>query len=67
MAIYITFNYNRMSYSRVKSHGLPCCFILHFALKMEAAWFSETLVIYIITQHHNPEDHDLNLHHCEKN
>jgi len=37
---------------------LPC----HHSLKMEAAWFSETVVFYHITaQSHNPEDHDLNL------
>jgi len=32
---------------------------------METAWSSETLVSYqSTTQHHKPEDHDLNLHHC---
>jgi hypothetical protein len=34
-------------------------------LKMEAARFSETLVSYITIWCHNPEDHNLNLHHCE--
>jgi hypothetical protein len=35
-------------------------------LKMEAAWFSIMLLSYCIsTWHHNPEDLDLNLHHCE--
>jgi hypothetical protein len=32
---------------------------------MEAAFSSETYVSYIITQHHNPEELDLNLHRRE--
>jgi len=33
---------------------------------MEAARSSEMFVSYhITTQHHNPEEHDLNLHHCK--
>jgi len=33
----------------------------HFILKMETAGSFETLVSYVITRRHNPEDHDLNL------
>jgi hypothetical protein len=36
------------------------CLHLHLSLKMEAAWFSETLVAC-----HNPEDHDVNLRRLE--
>jgi hypothetical protein len=37
-----------------------CCLHLHYILTMEAPRSSETLLSYhIITQHHNPEDHDL--------
>jgi hypothetical protein len=28
-------------------------------MKMEAVWYSETMVSYITTWHHNPEGHDL--------
>jgi hypothetical protein len=36
------------------------------ALKMEAAWISETLVSYHDTvRHYNPEELDVNLHHHE--
>jgi hypothetical protein len=38
----------------------------HF-LKMEAAWSSKMLVSYITTQHHNPEDHGMNLVYCSVN
>jgi len=31
---------------------------------MEAEWSSKTLVSYITTQCHNPEDHDLNKLNC---
>jgi len=35
-------------------------------LKMEAAWTSETFISYhSMTQCHNPEELDLNPHHCE--
>jgi len=35
-------------------------------LKMEAARSSETSVsYYVATRHHNPEDHNMNLHDCE--
>jgi hypothetical protein len=37
-----------------------------FRANMEAASSCGTMVSYhIITQGHNPEDHDLNLHCCE--
>jgi hypothetical protein len=37
--------------------GGPCQIYLHFTLKMEAAWFSKTLVSYHNTAwHYNPED-----------
>jgi len=37
-----------------------------YTLKMEAAWSFKALVSYhFATQHHKPEDHDLNLHHLE--
>jgi len=40
----------------------PYCLHLHFTLKIEAAWSSETLVSCHVTAcHHNPEDHDLNV------
>jgi hypothetical protein len=43
------------------------CVVVGYLLKMEAAGNSEMLVSYHNTaQHHNPEDLDLNLHHCEK-
>jgi len=33
---------------------------------MEALWYSKMLVSYHITvQHHNSEDHKMNLHHCK--
>jgi len=39
---------------------------MNFTLKLEAAKFSKPLVCNHITAwYHNPEDHDLNLHHCE--
>jgi hypothetical protein len=44
----------------------PCLYLcplpstIHFTLKMEAVWSSETFVPYITTRRHNPEDHDLN-------
>jgi len=35
-------------------------------MKMEAAWPSKPMVFYHITvQSHNPEDHNMNLHHHE--
>jgi hypothetical protein len=34
-------------------------------VKMEASQTSETLVSYHTTKQHNPEELDLNLHHCE--
>jgi len=38
-----------------------------FIVKMKAARSSEKLASYhITTWHHNSEDHDLNLQHCEK-
>jgi hypothetical protein len=41
--------------------------IVKFTLKMGSARSSETLVSYHnITQFHNPEELDLNLHRCEK-
>jgi hypothetical protein len=43
-----------------KHFGEPCYLHLHFTLKMEMEWPSETLVSYITTWHHNPDDHDLN-------
>jgi len=40
--------------------------MLHFTLKMEAAWSSETLISYhIIARCHRPADEELNLHHRE--
>jgi hypothetical protein len=39
---------------------------LYFILKMEAAKYSEMMVCYrIITQRHNPEYIDLNIHRRE--
>jgi len=35
-------------------------------LKMEATWSPEMLISYCVTTaHHNPEEHNLNLHCCE--
>jgi hypothetical protein len=44
--------------------SMPSFFLrnIKFTLKMEAAWSSETLVSYITTWCHNPDD-NLNLHH----
>jgi hypothetical protein len=36
---------------------------IHFTLKMEMAWFSETFISYITTWCYNPQDHELNIHH----
>jgi hypothetical protein len=36
--------------------------VVFWVVKMEAAWFTETLISYHITKGRlNPEDHDLNL------
>jgi hypothetical protein len=43
-----------------------CYHCLQYTIKMEAAVSSETLLSYITTLRHNPQDRDLNLHRCEK-
>jgi hypothetical protein len=45
---------------------VACVLLFSLRVKMEAARLSIRLVLYhVTTQHHNPDDCDLNLHCCE--
>jgi hypothetical protein len=49
-----------VGYQHFKTHATLIC-----RVKMEAAWASKMLVFYYNTLwHHNPEDLNLNSHHC---
>jgi len=68
--VHFCLNYNGLGF-KSRSSGLwrrvsPRCLHLHFIVKMEAAWNSETLLSYRnTTRRHNPKELDLNLHRHE--